>query len=270
MDYTQYVKPRTPAEHDAMGARIQASEIEARRIGDHAWKRNLDKLRARWIADMPSETKAHDRSSLHAALDAVLDSAMAKDAQDVNLMTQRLDAEIKPCAVKGYEGKWTCRITRGGAFVKSTIWPTREKAEECARKHHARIAALDAVLDHGRARDREPSMAEEKAYDMGAADAKKGSAQNPNPDWPSALKSAYVSGYHAGLGHGRARDAQSLTTPVEFVANYFDKGKWMGYMSGSSKADATMLARWLVDYEHHDSSNVENRAGTVVFTYRKK
>lgn len=158
----------------------------------------------------------HDRSRLHAALDAVLDSAMAKDAQDVNLMTQRLDAEIKPCAVKGYEGKWTCRITRGGAFVKSTIWPTREKAEECARKHHARIAALDAVLDHGRARDREPSMAEEKAYDMGVADAKKGSAQNPNPDWSRALKSAYVSGYHAGLGHGRARDAGVLTDDIEF------------------------------------------------------
>jgi hypothetical protein len=59
-DWTEYVKPHNAAEHEALGKRIQTSEIEARRSGDHEWKRNLDKLRARWIADMPTTTKTYD------------------------------------------------------------------------------------------------------------------------------------------------------------------------------------------------------------------
>ena len=107
---------------------------------------------------------------------------------------------------KKYPREWADMKRRGGKLNDAHLTHDR------SRLH----AALDAVLDHGRARDREPSMAEEKAYDMGVADAKKGSAQNPNPDWSRALKSAYVSGYHAGLGHGRARDAGVLTDDIEF------------------------------------------------------
>ena len=111
-----------------------------------------------------------------------------------------------------------CRECGGPNYGKYAV------CQACIRKHptpkaHDRSrlhAALDAVLDSAMARDREPSMDEEKAYDMGVVDAKKGRAQNLNPDWSRTLKSAYVSGYHAGLGHGRARDADGPSRAADY------------------------------------------------------
>ena len=66
-------------------------------------------------------------------------------------------------------------------------------------------SALDAVLDaqSAMAKDREPTIEEEKAFDMGEVDGRNGSQQNPNPDWPNRIKAVYREGYKRGESYRR-------------------------------------------------------------------
>jgi hypothetical protein len=63
-------------------------------------------------------------------------------------------------------------------------------------RHGNGASQLASVI--GRANDREPTMEEEKAFDMGEADARKNRPRNPNPSWSMVLKTAYSKGYESG------------------------------------------------------------------------
>ena len=67
-----------------------------------------------------------------------------------------------------------------------------------------------------KAKDREPSQDEERAFEMGEADAKRG-LPNPNPSWPQTLKAAYKEGYRMGKRSAKAQDARPPADCCYFV-----------------------------------------------------
>jgi hypothetical protein len=157
----------------------------------------MDKADAEWREANLAWTKRMNRGAdsaddlrarMHRALDRAIDHARRR-AKDISPMLQRLQATISqiPSDSEFQSGEWRCRITRGGQFNSSTVWPTRQRAEEYARKKKADIVPSIKVASDRRARDAGWSIPELKRV---LAEAEKANKQSPTAETAAKVRAA--------------------------------------------------------------------------------